>query len=213
MTRELQSNLSTSSHQWKRVVVAAPLLLSGTHGAIFAAEVMHHHAVGVPGKRTERESGTRTLWCWQMRHFEFWASQISLLPVSYFLFADSAGLLVCNDTFDLLVENSLLLHLKIRLKVLILQQAPLKRCTASVKSFLSARATEMSEIPGGPAELTLRNSACSRLFTTWLQRFLWAFSSRTLSRKTWISLIWTFAGSRLMAWETQVTLWYSNTHF
>lgn len=41
----------------------------------------------------------------------------------------------------------------------------------------------------GRARLTLRNSACSRLFTTWLLRFLWAFSSRTLSRKTWISLI------------------------
>lgn len=31
------------------------LLLSGTHGAVFAAEVMHHHAVGIPGERTERD--------------------------------------------------------------------------------------------------------------------------------------------------------------
>lgn len=51
-------------------------------------------------------------------------AQLSVLPVSYFLFADSAGLLICNDTFDLLVENSLLLHLKIRLKVLFSQQIP-----------------------------------------------------------------------------------------
>lgn len=35
-----------------------------------------------------------------------------LLPVSDFLLADSAGLLLCNDTFNLLVEDSLLLHLK-----------------------------------------------------------------------------------------------------
>lgn len=60
------------------------LLLSGTHVAVFAAEIMHHHAVGIPGKCT----------------------------VSYFLLADSAGLLLCNDTFNLLVENALLLHLK-----------------------------------------------------------------------------------------------------
>lgn len=31
------------------------LLLSGTHIAVFAAEVMHHHTVGIPGKRTERK--------------------------------------------------------------------------------------------------------------------------------------------------------------
>lgn len=61
-----------------------PLLLGWTHVAIFAAEVMHHHAVGIPGKRT----------------------------VSYFLLADSAGLLLCDDTFNLLVKDSLLLHLK-----------------------------------------------------------------------------------------------------
>ncbi len=35
-----------------------------------------------------------------------------VLPVSYFLLADSAGLLLCNDTFNLLMEDSLLLHLK-----------------------------------------------------------------------------------------------------
>lgn len=58
------------------------LLLSGANVAIFAAEVMHHHAIGIPGKRT----------------------------VSYFLLADSAGLLFCNDTFNLLVEDPLLLH-------------------------------------------------------------------------------------------------------
>lgn len=34
------------------------------------------------------------------------------LPVSYLLLADSACLLLCYDTFDLLVEDSLLLHLK-----------------------------------------------------------------------------------------------------
>lgn len=44
-----------------------PLLLSGTHGAIFAAEVVHHHAVGVPGKRTERQNQAQRLWCWQER--------------------------------------------------------------------------------------------------------------------------------------------------
>lgn len=33
-------------------------------------------------------------------------------PVSYFLLADSAGLLLCDDTFNLLVEDSLLLHLQ-----------------------------------------------------------------------------------------------------
>lgn len=59
-----------------------PLLLRWTHVAIFAAEVMHHHAVGIPGKRA----------------------------VSYFLLADSAGLLLRDDTFNLLVEDSLLLH-------------------------------------------------------------------------------------------------------
>ncbi len=36
-----------------------PLLLSWTHVAIFAAEVMHHNAVGIPGKRTERERQTK----------------------------------------------------------------------------------------------------------------------------------------------------------
>ena len=35
-----------------------------------------------------------------------------VLPVSYFLLADSAGFLLCNYTFNLLVEDSLLLHLK-----------------------------------------------------------------------------------------------------
>lgn len=35
-----------------------------------------------------------------------------MLPVSYFLLADSAGLLLCDDTFNLLVEDSLLLHLE-----------------------------------------------------------------------------------------------------
>lgn len=90
---------------------AACLLLGGTHGAIFAAEVMHHHAIGVAGERAARQRDRQTLWCCQQTqtvlHFE-----ISLLPVSDLLFADSAGLLVCDDTFDLLVENSLLLHLK-----------------------------------------------------------------------------------------------------
>lgn len=28
-------------------------LLGGTHVAVLAAEVVHHHAVGVPGERTE----------------------------------------------------------------------------------------------------------------------------------------------------------------
>lgn len=43
-----------------------------------------------------------------------WRSLIfdALLPVSYLLLADSAGLLLCDDTFDLLVEDPLLLHLK-----------------------------------------------------------------------------------------------------
>lgn len=36
----------------------------------------------------------------------------SLLPVSDLLLADSAGLLLCDDTFDLLVEDPLLLHLE-----------------------------------------------------------------------------------------------------
>lgn len=31
------------------------LLLSRTHVTVFAAEVVHHHTVGIPGKRTERE--------------------------------------------------------------------------------------------------------------------------------------------------------------
>lgn len=31
------------------------LLLSGTHAAISAAEIVNHHAVGIPGKRTERQ--------------------------------------------------------------------------------------------------------------------------------------------------------------
>lgn len=44
------------------------------------------------------------------KHRQF--SQASPLPVSDLLLADSAGLLVCDDTFDLLVENSFLLHLK-----------------------------------------------------------------------------------------------------
>lgn len=114
------------------VVVAAPLLLSGTRGSVFAAEVMHHHAVGVPGKRAGRESDTQTLWrCRHQTHTQDETAGVgsvtdSLLPVSYFLFADSAGLLVCNDTLDLLVENSLLLHLKIRFKVLILAAHAIK---------------------------------------------------------------------------------------
>lgn len=58
------------------------LLLSGANVAVFAAEVMHHHAIGIPGKCT----------------------------ISYFLLADSADLLFCNNTFNLLVENPLLLH-------------------------------------------------------------------------------------------------------
>lgn len=43
-----------------------------------------------------------------------WRSLIfdALLPVSYLLLADSAGLLLCDDTFNLLVEDPLLLHLK-----------------------------------------------------------------------------------------------------
>lgn len=32
------------------------LLLSGANVAVFAAEVMHHHAIGIPGKCTEREN-------------------------------------------------------------------------------------------------------------------------------------------------------------
>lgn len=43
---------------------------------------MHHHAVGVPGKRT----------------------------VPDFLLANSAGLFLCDDTFNLLVEDPLFLH-------------------------------------------------------------------------------------------------------
>lgn len=35
-----------------------------------------------------------------------------MLPVSYFLLADPAGLFFSNDTFNLLVEDSLLLHLR-----------------------------------------------------------------------------------------------------
>lgn len=58
------------------------LLLSRTHVAVFAAEVMHHHAVGIPGERA----------------------------VAYFLLADPAGLFFSNDTFNLLVEDALLLH-------------------------------------------------------------------------------------------------------
>lgn len=36
----------------------------------------------------------------------------TVLPISYFLLADSADLLFCNNAFNLLVENPLLLHLK-----------------------------------------------------------------------------------------------------
>lgn len=36
----------------------------------------------------------------------------TVLPISYFLLADSADLLFCNNTFNLLVEDPLLLHLK-----------------------------------------------------------------------------------------------------
>lgn len=32
------------------------LLLCGTNAAIFAAEIMYHHTVRIPGKRTEREN-------------------------------------------------------------------------------------------------------------------------------------------------------------
>lgn len=32
------------------------LLFSGANVAVFAAEVMHHHAIGIPGKCTEREN-------------------------------------------------------------------------------------------------------------------------------------------------------------
>lgn len=35
---------------------AEPSLLGGTHLAIFAAEVMDHHAVGIPGERTARDT-------------------------------------------------------------------------------------------------------------------------------------------------------------
>jgi len=38
------------------------LLLSGTDAAIFAAEIMHHHAVGIPGKRTARENNGMLYW-------------------------------------------------------------------------------------------------------------------------------------------------------
>ena len=36
------------------------LLLSRTHVAVFAAEVMHHHAVGIPGERAGRERERET---------------------------------------------------------------------------------------------------------------------------------------------------------
>lgn len=36
----------------------------------------------------------------------------AVLPVSYLLLANSAGLFFCDDTFNLLVEDSLFLYLK-----------------------------------------------------------------------------------------------------
>lgn len=37
------------------VAEEAVLLLSRADVAVFAAEVMHHHTVGIPGKRTEKQ--------------------------------------------------------------------------------------------------------------------------------------------------------------
>lgn len=80
-----ETSSKTSTQQDRSLFISKQLLLlllGGTHGAVFAAEVMHHHAVWIPGKRT----------------------------VSYLLLADSAGLLLGDDTLRLLVEDPLLLH-------------------------------------------------------------------------------------------------------
>lgn len=48
---------------WSVKSLCEELLLTGTHGAVFAAEVMHHHSIRIPGKRTERHKQRSTHKC------------------------------------------------------------------------------------------------------------------------------------------------------
>lgn len=52
------SQMSKESKKGGQFIISTVemLLFSGANVAVFAAEVMHHHAIGIPGKCTEREN-------------------------------------------------------------------------------------------------------------------------------------------------------------